>query len=134
MKVSTLGKMIAAAFVVPLVVLPLLYPSAFAATPVAGTAPSASHADYSKCKDPTLPSVSCRTTVTYDECEVRFYDNGVKVFACAFGAFPDGLSAYLDANRAQSVTVTMPLGDDYPTNDITSRPHAIVYLVVTQHL
>ncbi len=135
MKASTMGKMIAAAFVVPLVVLPLLYPSAFAATPapVAGTAPSASHADYSKCKDPTLPSVSCQTPVSYGTCQVYVYDNGIREFVCDRGephAFPSGLDTYLSVNDAQAVSSMIQIEDAFAC---PYRAGCDTFVVITQY-
>ncbi|MEI6511503.1 MAG: hypothetical protein WCO25_05730 [Candidatus Uhrbacteria bacterium] len=132
MEASNPGKMIAAAFVVPLVVLPLLYPSAFAATPVAGTAPSASHADNSKCPDPTLQGASCQTPVAYGPCLVLLFDNGIREFNCDAlerHSFPGGLDTYLSVNDNQTVSEMVQIDGD-PRDCPYTR--CDTYVVITQ--
>lgn len=63
--------------------------------------------DISSCADPTLPSVSCQTPVTYGTCQVYTFGNGIREFVCdkvEQHSLPSGLDTYLSVNRSQMVT------------------------------
>ena len=62
--------------------------------------------DYSKCADPTLPSVSCQTPVTYGTCQVYTFGNGIREFVCNKiepHSLPSGLDTYLSVNETQTM-------------------------------
>ncbi len=120
----------------------IVIPMAEAAIPpVARTTAMADHADYSKCPDPTLPSVSCQTPVTYGTCQVYSYgESGVREFVCdgqETHSFASGLDTYLGVNRTQTVESMLPEWLGYLDTDARRPFHCPwascdEYLVVTR--
>lgn len=94
--------------------------------------PSARHADYSKCPDPTLPGASCQTPVAYGPCLVLLFDNGIREFNCdAYErhSFPGGLGSYLSVNGNQAVSEMLRVDGDPRDCPYT---HCDTYVVVTE--
>lgn len=94
--------------------------------------PSANHADYSKCPDPTLPGASCQTPVAYGSCLVLLFDNGIREFNCNAlerHSFPGGLDTYLSINGNQAVSEMLRIDGD--TRDCPYS-RCDTYVVITE--